>query len=309
MIDLKQLKYALVLAATGNYARAAHELQISQPALSRSIMKLEENLGTKLFVRSKKQTVLTPDGGRILIQAQKVIHEVKKLETRVDEEKGILAGELVIGIGTYPEELFLADILSEVSRQLPNVHIRSITCSSIEFLSGLYVKTLDFFIGEKSLVEKDRSLESEALKTVDRGYFFCRSDHPLLALSELKLEDVCRYPYVGIHLPGRMASNLPISKSFGDMEGSLLRPRICCYSFQIQKRVVAESNCVGICSSSLIKEEIKKGTLALLPVEAGLTDFGICYLKNRALNKVDKAFIEIVREVDSRHYESMRRHP
>ena len=45
----------------------------------------------------------------------------------------------------------------------------------------------------------------------------------------------------------------------------------------------------------------------LLPVEAGLTDFGICYLKNRALNKLDKAFIEIVREVDSRRYESMRR--
>lgn len=236
-----------------------------------------------------------------------MIHEVKKLESRVSEEKGILTGELVIGIGTYPEEFFLAEILSEVSRRLPNVHIRSITCSSIEFLSGLYGKTLDFFIGEKSLVEKDRSLESEALKTIERGYFFCRFDHPLVELSELKLEDICRYPYVGIHLPGRVASNLPISQPFGEMEGSLLRPRICCYSFQIQKRVVATSDCVGICSRSQIEEEIKKGALALLPVEAGMTDFGICYLKNRVLNSLDKAFIEIVREVDSRHYKSMRR--
>jgi DNA-binding transcriptional LysR family regulator len=53
-------------------------------------MKLEEYLGTRLFFRSKNQTVPTPEGERILKQAQKVIHEVIKLESRVAEEKGIL---------------------------------------------------------------------------------------------------------------------------------------------------------------------------------------------------------------------------
>ena len=305
MTDIKQLKYALTLAATGNYARAANELHISQPGLSRSIMKLEENLGIKLFVRSQNQTVPTPEGERILKQAHKVIFELKKLEAQVDEEKGILTGELIVGVGTYPEEFFLADILAEVARRLPNIHIKSITCSSIEFIARLYGKTLDFFIGEKSLVEKDRSLKSKALKTVDRGYFFCRADHQLLTISELQLEDICRYPFVGIHLPDRVASNLPISKSFGDFEGSLLRPRICCYSHHIQKKVVAASDCVGICSKSSIEEEIKKGVLAILPIETGMiTDYGICYLKNRKLSKLDKAFIDIVREVDKNRHEA-----
>lgn len=305
MVDFKQLRYALVLAATGNYARAANELQISQPALSRSIMKLEDNLGTRLFIRSKSQTIPTPAGERILKQAHKVIYEVTKLETQVDEENGTLTGELIVGIGTYPEEFILADILAEVSRRIPKIHIKSITCSSIEFISGLYGKTLDFFIGEKSLVEKDRSLASKALKAVDRGYFFCRANHPLLAIKKLELADVCRYPYVGTHLPDRITSDLPISTPFGDMKGSLLRPRICCYSFHIQKRVVTTSDCVGLCTMSSIKKELEKGNLAILPMETGITsDYGICYLKNRDLSKLDNTFIDIVREVDRNRYEA-----
>ena len=80
----------------------------------------------------------------------------------------------------------------------------------------MFGKTHHFFIEDKSLLGKDRSLESTDLKSVERGYCHCRSDHPPAALGAAQFEDICRRCCVGIDLPGRAGKGLPISKSFAD---------------------------------------------------------------------------------------------
>jgi len=300
MIDIQILKHALTLASTGNFTRAAKEVGISQPTLSRNIQKIERHLGTTLFVRSKNMVVPTPAGEKFLEQAKLVLFELNKLEMQAAEDQGLLKGEITIGAGTYPQELFLADILERVSKELPQVHIKVITCSWLEFVGELYNKEIDFFIGEKSLMGRERILETIPLQSKDFGCFFCRAAHPLLQADKIQFSDIFHYPFVGIQLSSRVTANFPASSPFGDMEGNGFRPRICCVSFPLQKKVVAVSDCIAIGHEAAIKTDIEQGILATIPLDipALCTDYGITYLKKRELSQLDNAFIDIVLAVD-----------
>lgn len=114
MINFEHLRYALILESHGNFTRPSNELHISQPTLTRSIQKLEEQIDASLFVRSHSHIVPTDFGRKFLRQAEKILIEVEVLENQAAEEKGLLAGEVVIGTGIYPEEIFLADILAKI---------------------------------------------------------------------------------------------------------------------------------------------------------------------------------------------------
>ncbi len=300
MIDIQILKQALILASTGNFTRAAKEVGISQPTLSRNIQKLELHFGTTLFVRSKNRVVPTTAGEKFLEQAKLVLFELNKLERQAAEEQGLITGEITIGAGTYPQELFLADILARVSKELPSVHIKVIACSWLEFVGELYDKTMDFFIGEKSLMGRERILETIPLQSKDSGCLFCRADHPLLQADKIRFNDIFNYPFVGIQLSSRVTANFPASSSFGDMEGSTFRPRICCVSFPLQKKIVAASDCIAIGHEAAIKPEIEQGVLATIPLDIPIlhTDYGITYLKKRELSQLDNMFIDIVLAVD-----------
>jgi len=306
MIDIQLLKHALILASAANFTRAAKELHISQSTLSRNIQKLEHHLGTSLFVRSKKMVVATPAGEKFLEQAKLVLFELNKLEVQAAEEQGLLTGEITIGVGTYPEELFLADILARASKELPLVHIKVISCSWLEFVGELYHKTMDFFIGEKSLMGRERTLETIPLQSKDYGCFFCRATHPLLQTGMIRLNDVFHYPFVGIQLTPRIIEKFPVSSSFGDIDGNALRPRICCVSFSLQKKIIAASDSIGIGNEAAIKPEIDQGILATIPLDIPTlyTDYGITFLKKRELSQLDNAFIDIVLAVDKARFEN-----
>lgn len=302
MINFEHLRYALILESYGNFTRAANKLHISQPTLTRSIQKLEEQIDASIFIRSHSHIVPTDFGRRFLRQAEKILTEVEVLENQATEEKGLLAGEVVIGTGTYPEEIFLADILAKIVEELPNVNVKILSGNYEDFIEGLFSKKIDLFIGEKSLLEKDRNLSCIPLTSEDHGNFFCRVEHPLLKRARVRLKDIIQYPFVGVQLPTRVALKLPKSAIFGDRHGSALRPKIYCYSFSLQKKVVSISNAIGICVKSIIEPEIKQGKLALLPLQLLeiKSDYGITHLKSRELSKVDQIIIKIILDVDKK---------
>jgi DNA-binding transcriptional LysR family regulator len=270
--------------------------------LTRSIQKLEEQVNASIFVRSNSHIVPTDFGRKFLRQAEKILIEVEVLEIQAAEEKGLLAGEIVIGTGTYPEEIFLADILAKIVEELPNVNVKILSGNYEDFIEGLFSKKIDLFIGEKSLLEKDRNLSCIPLTSEDHGNFFCRAGHPLLGRGRVRLKDIVQYPFVGVQLPTRVARKLPKSAIFGDRHGRALRPKIYCYSFSLQKKVVSISNAIGICVKSIIEPEIKQGKLGLLPLQLLeiKSDYGITYLKSRELSNVDQIIIKIILDVDKK---------
>lgn len=302
MVNIEHLRYALVLENYGNFTRAANELHISQPTLTRNIQKLEEQVGASIFSRSKTRIEPTDFGRKFLRQAETILIEVEVLENQVAREKGLLTGELVIGTGTFPEEIFLANILVKIMEKLPNVNVKILSGSYEDFIEGLYSKKINLFIGEKNLLEKDRNLICIPLTSEDHGTFFCKVGHPLLDLGRVRLKDIVQYPFVGVLLPTRITAKLPKSSIFGERQGNALKPKIYCYSFHLQKKVIAMSNAIGLGIKSIIEPEISQGKLALLPLQLPnlKSDYGITYLKSRDLSEVEQILIKIILDVDKK---------
>ncbi|NCI51548.1 LysR family transcriptional regulator [Sediminibacterium roseum] len=93
-----QLEYIIAVDTFRHFALAARNCYVSQPTLSMQIQKVEEELGVKIFDRSKQPVIATELGTELIAQARKIISEKNKMEELVQKKKGIVTGELKIGI-------------------------------------------------------------------------------------------------------------------------------------------------------------------------------------------------------------------
>ena len=95
---ISQLEYIIALDTFRHFGKAADHCFITQPTLSMQISKLEDNLGVKIFDRSRQPVIPTELGKTILLQARKIVNEVKKMEELIDDQRDIVSGSLRIGI-------------------------------------------------------------------------------------------------------------------------------------------------------------------------------------------------------------------
>ena len=116
-MTLTQLEYIISLDTFRHFATAANACFITQPTLSMQIQKLEDELGSKLFDRSKQPVIPTEMGEEVLQQARVIMHEVKIMHELIKEKQGVFMGELRIGIiptlAPYLLPLFLQSFLNK----------------------------------------------------------------------------------------------------------------------------------------------------------------------------------------------------
>jgi LysR family nitrogen assimilation transcriptional regulator len=97
-MDFKEVRYFLQVARAGSFNRAAHELNIAQPALSRQVRKLETSLGVDLFVRHGRGVRLTSAGSLLYEGAESIHHMVKRTTERIRAGGENLAGHVTFGV-------------------------------------------------------------------------------------------------------------------------------------------------------------------------------------------------------------------
>ena len=123
-MTITQLEYIIAVDTYRRFATAAEQCFITQPTLSMQIQKLEEDLGNKIFDRSKQPVIPTEIGEEIIRQARIIIHEVKMIHQLIRDKEGVLQGELRIGIiptlAPYLLPMFLQSFLSKY----PDIKIR-----------------------------------------------------------------------------------------------------------------------------------------------------------------------------------------
>ena len=108
----------------------------------------------------------TDFGRKFLRQAEKILIEVEVMENQAAEEKGLLAGEVMIGTGTYPEEIFLADILAKIVEELPNVNVKILSGNYEDFIEGLFSKKLISLLVRKACWRLNQIMESPILSRI-----------------------------------------------------------------------------------------------------------------------------------------------
>lgn len=120
-MEIRLLKYFLTVAREENITRAAEKLHISQPALSRQLMQLEEELGARLFVRGRRNTALTDEGMLLRRRAQEIIDLAEKTENEFRAGAEAVGGVISIGSGEADTMRVLGKVMREFGKLYPAV--------------------------------------------------------------------------------------------------------------------------------------------------------------------------------------------
>ena len=120
-MELRVLNYFLAIAREENFTKAAQQLHVTQPTLSRQIADLEQELGVKLFVRRNHNIILTEDGMILKRRAQEILSLADKTKRDFLQKDEALSGTISIGSGEFHSTEYLAKIIGEFRKKYPNV--------------------------------------------------------------------------------------------------------------------------------------------------------------------------------------------
>src|SRR5882672_7858521 len=122
-MEMQQLRYVVAVARTGNFSRAAEQCHVSQPSLSQQILKLEDELGERLFDRMKRVAKLTTHGEAFLRRAMHILHEVDAAKREAAEAKDLLRGSMFVGVLPTIAPYLLPEPMAEFTEKYPGVEI------------------------------------------------------------------------------------------------------------------------------------------------------------------------------------------
>lgn len=123
-MTITQLEYIIAVDTYRHFSVAAEQCYITQPTLSMQIQKLEDDLGIKIFDRSKQPVIPTEIGEEIIKQARVIIHEVKMMQQIIKDRQGLLQGELRVGIIPTLAPYLLPLFLQSFLQKYPDIKIR-----------------------------------------------------------------------------------------------------------------------------------------------------------------------------------------
>ena len=143
MVKLELYRVFREVAETGNISLAAENLYLSQSAVSQSVKQLEQQLDTRLFLRSPRGVTLTEDGRLLFEYVRSAMGLLETGEDKLQQTRTLQAGTLVIGASDTVTSQFLLPHLKAFHRRYPNIHIRIISGRSYKVLGLLRAGKVD----------------------------------------------------------------------------------------------------------------------------------------------------------------------
>ena len=192
-MTLTQLKHMSELAKTGSFIKSAENLFLTQPALSRSIKSLEDELGAKIFDRQGRQTTLTVFGEEIWRRSQVLLDLAKELKETNRHFKDGLSGQLKVGMGSGPGAMLMTHLLQYIAVNYPHLHLEVARGKTEMLVESLRARHLDALVVDARSIKPAQDLKIEIIYETP-GAFMVRKDHPLTKLKKIKIEDLSKYP-------------------------------------------------------------------------------------------------------------------
>lgn len=203
-MTLIQLRHFATLAKAGSFVKASDLLHITQPALSRSIKSLEEELGQLLFDRVGRRIELTPFGRETLQRAELLIEDAELLRHggRVLDSKA--RGRLRLGLSSGPGMMLTTPLMAHFAQHFPEVHIDFVRANTETLTQMLRDRQID------AMVVDIRSLRPAADLRVDhlsemKGCFMVRQGHPLTNRTRIRFDQLQKFPIASTPLSDELA--------------------------------------------------------------------------------------------------------
>jgi len=190
-MDIRKMRYFIMVAEELNFSRAAERLRMAQPPLSQEIRKLEEELGVQLFHRTKRLVELT-DAGKIFLEgSQQTLLQLERTikETQLAAEGKI--GSLIIGFVDSTE--IVIEVLNEFRERFPKIHLILREMTTEQQLKALYEKQIHIgFIRSK----QNNGILSSEVCSEESLRLVLHQDHPFSSLSEIPLRMLIDEPFI-----------------------------------------------------------------------------------------------------------------
>lgn len=204
-MTLVQLRHFVGLVEHGSFVRAAEALYLTQPALSRSIQALEEELGGRLIDRSGRRVTATPLGREVLARARLLLSEAGALKQLARALEQGLTGSLRVGLSSAPGVLLSSPLMLFMAERHPRLHLQVARGSTEVLAEQLRAQRLDAAVVDiRSLVPSaDLMVEHEFRLEAD---FLARPRHPLLGRGQpITIDDILAYPVASTPLSDEVA--------------------------------------------------------------------------------------------------------
>jgi DNA-binding transcriptional LysR family regulator len=262
-INSRRLSHLVALAEEGSFARAAGRVHLSQPALSRSIQALEDELGMKLFDRAARGVAMTAAGRLLVDRARRVLFETRCLFRDVELLKAHELGEVRIGMGPYPSVILLPDLLIEFSRRFPKIKVSIELGEGDALVDKLRAEQIDFLVTDRRVPPVTPDVALHRLRRHE-GAWFARPDHPLLTRGAVPIAALRDFPLVSVSLPAFMKDALHRLLKFRAHEEIPLQ--VECNDVAVLKAVVARTDAVLFATASAVWRDLEARQLARIPL-------------------------------------------
>jgi DNA-binding transcriptional LysR family regulator len=293
-MDTRQLQHFLALMAQGNFARAAEQVHLSQPAFSRSIQQLEQQLGVTLFDRGRHGASATAYAHAALPHVRALFAAEEALRQAMQSLQGLETGDLAIGTGPYPAIGLMDQVAARFIDRYPGIRLRLHTANWEALHQSLLAHEIELFVADTRELISDSALLVTPLPQTPGGVF-CRAGHPLVGLDAVSWSQLLDYPFAMTRLPDDIELRLQQrSAPFGG-----LKRRIECDNVAMLVAMVAGSDAISMAPASVIRSEISSGALVMLPVAdmAGIeTRYGLVQRLGRQLSPAAEAFRRLLLE-------------
>lgn len=289
-IDLNKYKVFLAVAEYKSFSKAAEYLHISQPAISRAVKDLEEQLNTKLLIRNTKYVALTEKGEKIKKYIKRAFDNVSFVEQMLMENSNDLTGIVRIGIYSHISLFMLPKAISEFRKKYPNSKFLVYTGSNSDMIEKLRNNELDCIIMQYPIFINESKFKEEIICELDTCFFANKYYYDLYSSNHDLIKE---FPLI---LPMRGFPDIDRLEEVLKKNNIIIQHNFTCYATELARTFAKEGIGIGWGIKKCVEDELNDGTLYELPIDFELptTIFSIAYDEG-FLNKTTKEFIEFLK--------------
>ncbi|MBX2848870.1 MAG: LysR family transcriptional regulator [Acidiferrobacterales bacterium] len=294
MITIKQIQHFSAVLKSGSVQQAAEMLHITQPALTRSILNLEEHLGVQLFERNKSGMAPTDFALQVAPRLNELLLEIGDINRDAQLYQKLEIGNLRVGYGQAIRQPLTRMCVPAFIEENPNITLHLTEGTYPELVAAIQSRDIDMIIaGSESYLGKS-FLSIELLHNISLTPIV-RKGHPVLGLGrKIKMADILKYPrawptFLGDAHPFNKKFNTALDKPY---------PRYLSSDYYLLHKIASSTDAWTISIGSIFQKELPESLEAITVDDFDVSiNLSIIELENRSRSPAASRFIETTRRV------------
>jgi len=292
-MNIDQLRTFQMVAKAQNFTKAAHELFLTQPAVSQHIQALESHYDLRLFDRTGRKVILTREGEILLAQTKELLHRFQEIETLFEQVNALQRGKLDFGSTAVIATYVLPRLIGQFNNHYPEIELDLRMGNTHQVATLIMEGSVDF--GFSGFHDRYPELAKVLIHT-EKMLVVASPNHPLAARSTISLNDLATTPFIWREQGTQTRQSL--THWFAERVGrSQMPPKFMeLEGVETAKQVVSQGYGITVLPESAARQEIKTGSLQEIELEEFQEEvsFYLTFHKGRFFSRAAREFLSLM---------------